>query len=160
MIIGRIKQIWRYPVKSMSGQQLDECTVGMLGLPGDRGWALRDEKTKEITNGKRIPLLMQCAARYREEPENGNIPHVAIACHDGTTIGSDQADVNERLSQALGRALSLATAGANQQSALSPRIGSQPPESLQDERDQLPRLLCSSVDAELRRRSVCQTNRP
>jgi uncharacterized protein YcbX len=107
MIIGRVQQIWRYPVKSMSGQQLDGCSVGLLGLPGDRGWALRDEKTKEVTNGKRIPRLMQCAARYREEPDNGTIPHVDITCHDGTTIGSDEADVDERLSKALGKTVSL-----------------------------------------------------
>ena len=107
MIIGKIQQIWRYPVKSMSGQTLDECFVGSLGLPGDRGWALRDEKTKEITNGKRIPLLMQCAARYRSEPENGTIPHVDIICHDGATVGSDDAEVNQRLSQVFGKSVSL-----------------------------------------------------
>jgi len=107
MIIGKIQQIWRYPVKSMSGQLLDQCAVGALGLPGDRGWALRDEQANEITNGKRIPLLMQCAARYREEPTNGRIPHVDIMCHDGSGIGSDQADVNERLSSLLGKTVSL-----------------------------------------------------
>src|SRR5712664_3567108 len=107
MIIGNTKQICRYPVKSMSGQLLDDCPVGMLGLPGDRGWALRDEKTTEVTNGKRIPLLMQCAACYREEPANGTIPHVDITCHDGTIIGSDEADANERLSKVLGKTVSL-----------------------------------------------------
>jgi uncharacterized protein YcbX len=107
MTIGKIQQIWRYPVKSMSGQLLDECDVGIRGLPGDRGWALREEKAKELTNGKRTPLLMQCSARYREEPENGTIPHVDITCHDGTTIASDEADVNERLSRALGKTVSL-----------------------------------------------------
>ncbi|HCX31935.1 MAG TPA: MOSC domain-containing protein, partial [Blastocatellia bacterium] len=64
MLIGRIQEIWRHPVKSMAGEKLSECIVGALGIPGDRGWALRDEKTREITNGKRIPLLMQCAAAY------------------------------------------------------------------------------------------------
>ena len=107
MIIGRVKQIWRYPVKSMSGEMLNDCSVGGNGLPGDRGWALRDEKTREVTNGKHIPLLMQCAARFREEPLNGTIPEVDIIGHDGAVIGSDEADVDKRLSKLLGKTVSL-----------------------------------------------------
>ena len=91
----------------MSGERLTDCAVGSLGILGDRGWALRDEKTGEITNGKRIPLLMQCAARYCEEPSEGMIPQVEITCHDGALIRSDDEDVNERLSAALGKTVSL-----------------------------------------------------
>lgn len=107
MIIGRIQQVWRFPVKSMSGQQLTDCSVGPLGLSGDRGWALRDEKTKEVTNGKRIPLLMKCSARYREEPNNGSIPQVEITSPNGATIRSDQPNANELLSDLLGREVTL-----------------------------------------------------
>ena len=107
MIIGKIKEIWRYPVKSMSGERLDRCAVGALGIPGDRGWALRDEQTGEITNGKKIPLLMQCSARYREEPSEDRIPQVEITCHDGALTRSDERDVNDRLSQALAKTVSL-----------------------------------------------------
>ena len=39
MVIGTIQQIWRYPVKSMAGENLRECSVQSLGIPGDRGWA-------------------------------------------------------------------------------------------------------------------------
>ena len=107
MLIGKIQQIWRYPLKSMNGETLNACVAGSLGLPGDRGWALRDEKTKEITNGKNIPLLMQCAARYRDEPANGSIPHIDITLPDGSRLASDQTDVNERLSAVLGKPVSL-----------------------------------------------------
>jgi uncharacterized protein len=107
MIIGTVKEIWRHPVKSMAGERLATCSVGSLGIPGDRGWALRDEKAKEITNGKRVPLLMHCAARYRNEPDDGNIPHVDIVLPDGAMIGSDNPEVNSRLSEALGRTLTL-----------------------------------------------------
>jgi uncharacterized protein YcbX len=107
MIVGRVQQLWRYPVKSMNGQRLDDCAVGILGLPGDRGWALRDESTNEITNGKRIPLLLQCAAIYRAEPVNGTIPHVDITCPNGTTVVSCEANVNEQLSEALEKKVSL-----------------------------------------------------
>jgi uncharacterized protein YcbX len=107
MIIATVKQIWRHPVKSMAGEELNSCRVEALGIPGDRGWALRDETTREITNGKRIPLLMQCAARYRNEPNNGLIPDVEITFPDGTRTSSDDPQVNARLSEVLGKAVTL-----------------------------------------------------
>jgi hypothetical protein len=107
MLIGTIQQIWRYPVKSMAGERLTECSVHPLGIPGDRGWALRDETSREITNGKRIPLLMQCAARYREQPTNGAIPHVDITLPDGTQISSGNIQINRLLSDFLGKNVTL-----------------------------------------------------
>lgn len=107
MFVGIIQEVWRYPVKSMAGERLAECSVHSLGIPGDRGWALRDETSREITNGKRIPLLMQCAALYREQPTNGAIPHVDITMPDGRTISSDDPAVNTRLSEVLGKSVTL-----------------------------------------------------
>src|SRR6185503_6423295 len=107
MKIGTIKQIWRYPVKSMAGEQLEACSVGLNGIPGDRGWAIRDETAGEITNGKHFPLLMQCAARYREAPANGFIPQVDMHLPGGQTLASDLPDVNARLSELLGKPVSL-----------------------------------------------------
>lgn len=107
MLIGTVQQIWRYPVKSMAGERLAECSVHSLGIPGDRGWALRDETSREITNGKRIPLLMQCAALYREQPTNGAIPHVDITMPDRRKISSDDPAVNTRLSEVLGKSVTL-----------------------------------------------------
>ena len=107
MLIGRIKEIWRYPVKTMGGEQLETTSVGNLGLPGDRGWAVRDEERGEITNGKRIPLLMQCSARYRDEPTKTSIPNVDMLFPDGQQIGSEDNNVNARLSKALDREVTL-----------------------------------------------------
>lgn len=107
MRIGTVKQIWRYAVKSMAGEQLEACAVGMNGIPGDRGWAIRDETTGEITNGKHYPVLMRSSARYREAPANGFIPHVEMLFPDGQTAGSDQPDINARLTELLGKPVSL-----------------------------------------------------
>ena len=91
----------------MAGEKLAGCTVGTLGLPGDRGWAIRDDIKSEIKTGTRIPLLMQCAAEYREEPSDENIPHVNIKFPDGSSVASDDPEVNTRLSVILGRAVKL-----------------------------------------------------
>ena len=107
MLIGTVQQIWRYPVKSMAGEQLSRCNVGALGLPGDRGWAVRDDEKSEIKTGTRIPTLMQCASQYREEPVDDTIPHVKITFPDGSSVASDDPEVNARLSFVLGKQVKL-----------------------------------------------------
>ena len=39
MRIGRVAGLWRYPVKSMAAEALDEVLVSWHGLAGDRRWA-------------------------------------------------------------------------------------------------------------------------
>ena len=56
-VIGTVKEIWRYPVKSMAGERLQRANVGALGIHGDRGWAIRDEKAGEIRNARKLPAL-------------------------------------------------------------------------------------------------------
>ena len=103
MLIGTVQEIWRYPVKSMAGERLTETTVHALGIPGDRGWAVKDEEKSEIKTGTRIPLLMQCAAQYCEEPTNEHIPHVKIIFPDGSSVRSDDDEAHARLSAVLGK---------------------------------------------------------
>jgi uncharacterized protein len=113
MRIGTVKQIWRFAVKSMAGERLESCTIGTRGIPGDRGWAIRDETAGKLATGSRFPLLMQCAASYRESPVNGVVPHVDMQFPDGFSLGSDGGDVNERLSELLGKPVSLSSLAAD-----------------------------------------------
>jgi hypothetical protein len=108
MIVGRVREVWRYPVKSMAGERLEGAGVGELGLYGDRGWALRDEEAGEVRGAKKSPALMLCAARYREPPAAGAAPpHADITLPDGTQTATDAPDVGERLSELLGRRVTL-----------------------------------------------------
>jgi uncharacterized protein YcbX len=106
-IIGKVLEVWRYPVKSMGGEQLPRAAVDALGIHGDRGWALRDETANEIRGAKKMPVLMQCAARYDAEPDGAAIPAVTMTLADGSTLRSGDADVNARLSALTGRAVTL-----------------------------------------------------
>ena len=36
----RIEEIWRFPVKSMGGEVLEEAQVGEFGIVGDREWSI------------------------------------------------------------------------------------------------------------------------
>src|SRR5438128_6074030 len=98
MGVGHVREIWRYPVKSMAGERLDHGHVGAQGLWGDRGWAIRNESSGEIHDAKRHPILMQCSAVYRVEPRADHIPHVEIMLPDGSTVSSDSPAVSQRLS--------------------------------------------------------------
>ena len=106
-VVGRVREIWRYAVKSMGGEKLSDCAVGALGIAGDRGWALRDERAGEIRGAKKLPALLQCAARYLEEPTGDTIPHVLIALPDGAQVRSDDPQVSERISALVGRPVTL-----------------------------------------------------
>lgn len=109
--VGRISELWRFPVKSMAGERLEHAEVTAGGITGDRLWAVRDEEKGCITGGKRIPALMTCTARFVAEPTadavDGSVPPVVMTLPDGTELRSDQPDVNARLSVFLGRSVTL-----------------------------------------------------
>jgi uncharacterized protein YcbX len=107
MKIGTVREIWRYPVKSMAGEKLDGCSVGPLGVVGDRGWALRDEKAGEIRGAKKLPALMRCAARYVEEPSPARVAAAEIALPGGDRVRSDEPAASAQLSSLLGREVTL-----------------------------------------------------
>jgi len=45
--VGRVAGLWRYPVKSMAGEELDSAEVSWHGLAGDRRWAfIRDGQVR------------------------------------------------------------------------------------------------------------------
>jgi MOSC domain-containing protein len=105
---GTIKEIWRYPVKSMAGERLNRSGLGALGVFADRGWALRDEKAGEVRGAKKFAGLMKCAARYLEEPEGARIPHAEITLPGGERVlTSDTAATNQKLSSFLGRPVTI-----------------------------------------------------
>ena len=107
----QIRELWRYPVKSMGGERVEATTADHRGVHGDRLWAVRDEAKGIITNAKRIPTLLACTARFTSEPAPdvgpGSIPDVIITLPDASTVRSDDPEVHAKLSAALGRAVTL-----------------------------------------------------
>ena len=107
MILGHIDRLWRYPVKSMGGEALEHASLGPRGIPGDRGWAVRDETRGGIRGAKKIPALMNCQARYTTDPSPEEEPAPEITLPDGSTVFADRADAGARLSEALGTKVTL-----------------------------------------------------
>ena len=75
-IIGKVDSLWRYPVKSMRGEELDEAFAGYSGIYGDRLFAFRSS-----ANHKGFPYftardqrrLLQYHPRFRY-PEKATRP--------------------------------------------------------------------------------------
>ena len=109
--VGSVKELWHYPVKSMAGRQIDAAHIEKLGMVGDRCWAVRDEENNEITTVRKIPKLMQCAAAYESMPKAGqlagDLPQVNVEFPDGSCLSSDQLEAQQKLSEFVGREVSL-----------------------------------------------------
>jgi uncharacterized protein YcbX len=107
MRIGTVRSLHRHPVKSMGGQVLSEARVEPLGIAGDRLYALRDERAREIRGAKKWPVLMQCSARFDAEPDDGAIPSVTLTLPDGSSLSSLAPDCDARLSALIGKPVRL-----------------------------------------------------
>jgi uncharacterized protein YcbX len=112
--LGSVVSLWRYPVKSMMGEELNSSEVTDLGLLGDRAYAVVDSadgKAASAKNPRKWPTLFDFRAGFVEPERIGTkVPPVRIALPDGTTVRSDQTDVNQILSKAFDREVMLRTA--------------------------------------------------
>ena len=112
--VGSIRALWRFPVKSMLGEELDAVDVSEGGIIGDRAYALRDTETGKVASAKHPklwPNLFGCRAAFVEPPHAGDeLPPVRIELADGTSVMSDAADVDAVLSRFFGRDVQLARA--------------------------------------------------
>jgi uncharacterized protein YcbX len=106
---ARIAALYRYAVKSMAGAELARVDVGPAGIPGDRGWALRETATGRAASAKRFAPLMLCRARFTDEPAAGNPPPPAeIELPDGARTRTDAPGANAMLSRLLGADVAFA----------------------------------------------------
>src|SRR5258708_29491219 len=108
---GSVVALWRYPVKSMMGEELNASEVTEGGLLGDRAYALVDSsdgKVASAKNPRKWPTLFDFRAALADVPRPGvKLPPVRITLPDGTIVNSDQPDAHQILSKALKREVSL-----------------------------------------------------
>jgi uncharacterized protein YcbX len=115
--VGTIRVLWRFPVKSMLGEELDAADLTEGGIVGDRAYAIRDRETGKVASAKhskRWPNMLECRAAFVEPPGPGDeLPPVRIELADGNSVLSDAADVDAVLSRFFGRDVELARAAQN-----------------------------------------------
>lgn len=104
--VGVVRELYRYPVKSMLGERLSEFEVGAQGVIGDRAWGLR-EANGRIASAKKWANLFDFRAVYETPPRPATLAPVRITLPDGATLHADDADASARLSAVLGRPVRL-----------------------------------------------------
>jgi uncharacterized protein len=106
-----VGELWRFPVKSMGGQRVDELRADRRGLHADRLWAVRDLDNDMTASARRVPALLGCSARYATEPGPdagpGNVPEVVITFPDGTESSSADPATDRALTELVGRPVRL-----------------------------------------------------
>src|SRR6266516_7248212 len=109
--VASVVSLFRYPVKSMMGEELNATEVTQRGLLGDRVYALTDSsdgKVASAKNPRKWSNLFDFRAAYIEPPQNGmKMPPVRITLPDGTIVTNEQSDLNHILSKALHREVTL-----------------------------------------------------
>src|SRR5947208_4599156 len=112
--LGSVVSLWRYPVKSMMGEELNAGEVTERGLLGDRAYALvdgSDGKAATAKNPRKWPHLFDFRATFVEPTRSAaKVPSVRIVLPDGTAVTSDQGDLDRILSKALDREVTLRAA--------------------------------------------------
>jgi len=100
--LGRVAEIWVFPVKSMSGTRVGSAEVHAGGLVGDRSWAVVDEDGTTVTAAE--------APRLREVVPHlvGDVGGELRLDVPGSPPGLDVEAACEALSSWLGRPVRLA----------------------------------------------------
>jgi uncharacterized protein YcbX len=113
MQVGTVRELWRYPVKSLGGESLAAARLTRHGVVGDRCWACVDAASGEIRSAKQIPRLLALGARFvpGAVPEPGTwgdaVAEVEVTAPDGTSFRARDPDAPARLSAAAGAPLRL-----------------------------------------------------
>jgi uncharacterized protein YcbX len=118
---GTVVGLWRYPVKSMMGEELNAAEITERGFLGDRQFALVDAATGKVAgakNPRKWGNFFDFRAAYVEPPEaNATLPAVRLTLPNGTALTTESENVDEVLSGALGRAVELTQVRAEQESS-------------------------------------------
>lgn len=100
--LGVIEGLWRYPVKSMQGEAVEESEVGPRGLAGDRAYALFDPESGRIASAKRPRVWGRLFELAASLVEAGEPPRVRVTFPDGTAAETGDDGLEARLSEEFG----------------------------------------------------------
>lgn len=101
--LGRVREIWVFPVKSMAGVAVEAAEVEAGGLSGDRSWAVVDSDGATVT-AKTAPRLREVVPRLDAGELRLDVP--------GAVPGLDVQSGAAALSDLVGRAVRLEHRGS------------------------------------------------
>lgn len=104
-VIGRVRSLHRYPVKSMVGEDLHETRVDLGGVRADRAWAVRNMELGEQQGARKLPKLLGLTASLPDGADATSIPTIGFP--DGSSLRADDPGVAERVSAHVGKRVQL-----------------------------------------------------
>ena len=111
--VGSVASLWRYPVKSMMGEELNASYITERGLLGDRAYALVDQVTGKVASAKsprKWGKLFYFQASFVDPPRIGEkMPDVRITLPDGSLVTCGKPEAESLLSEAVGVKVRLMT---------------------------------------------------
>ena len=81
-VVGRVESLWRYPVKSMRGEELPEAFLGFAGVYGDRVYAFRSpaaQKGFPYHTGREQEQMLLYRPAYRHPEQMARPPNLPEA---------------------------------------------------------------------------------
>src|SRR5512132_3822830 len=81
-IIGKVESLWRYPVKSMRGEELAEAFIGFAGVYGDRLFAFKSSSRPAgfpYLTGREQESMLLYRPRFRDPDKAAKPPNLAEA---------------------------------------------------------------------------------
>lgn len=81
-IVGTVESLWRYPVKSMAGEEVSEAFLGFAGVYGDRCYAFRDAAARKgfpYLNANVQQRMLLCRPRFRHAERAAAPPNLSEA---------------------------------------------------------------------------------
>ncbi len=116
-VVGHVAGLFRYPVKSMAGEELRDAKVRWTGVEGDRRYAfLRADGKKSVQidfpwfTGREYPPLLTYKAAY-EASDGKLLGRVRVTTPDGRLLDIDSDALNAELSRRSEKAVSLLQLG-------------------------------------------------
>lgn len=105
-VFGTVARLWRYPVKSLGGEERGALEVDERGVVGDRLWAVADPdgklgSCKSTRRFRRMAGLLDLAATLDGQPTP------TIQFPDGRQVDADDPMIHEALSGHVGRPVRL-----------------------------------------------------
>jgi uncharacterized protein YcbX len=112
--LGVVAALWRYPVKGMQGESLQQTEIDQNGVLGDRVYALQELSPDRSTSDRSPPRVVlsaeeaiQLRARYLREPRQGEAQGLLITAPNGASLTSGDVGMDIFISSALNRKVRL-----------------------------------------------------
>lgn len=105
--VGVVKELRRFPVKSMLGETLSELKIAKAGAVGDRAVALRELENRRIVSAKKFLAMLSFRAQWVGEPDSTPNARIRITLPGGRIVHADDPGASEIISAVLSHRVQL-----------------------------------------------------